>query len=58
MRAAACSGRLLRRSGSVSSEKRLDNREDDLGALEESVMVRAVNDGELTVWDRVGDRGR
>src|SRR5215203_6458512 len=30
----------------------------DLRAFEEPVMARAGNDDELTLWDRIGDRGR
>ncbi len=44
--------------GSVSGEKRLDGGRDGLRALEESVVARAWNHDELTLWDRLGDRGR
>ena len=40
----------------MSSQKRLNNGENDLRAFEKSVVVRAGNHGELTLRDGVGDR--
>ena len=44
--------------GSVSDEKRLDGGRHGLRAFEESVVARAGNNDELTLWDRIGDRRR
>ena len=44
--------------GGVSDEKRLDSGRDGLRAFEESVVASASNHDELTLWDRIRDRGR